>query len=223
MFSLTKELRAYLVLTTLVMCGILGSLITAPKLIHVGVDFSFAEIVFSILTYPLVDCICELWGKRAARQTLWLGLFSQIILTAIIQLSIYTPYSEHWHLQEEYRAALATGLNVAIASLTAVIVSQLIDVMVYQKIKDFSRGRWLWLRSNISVYLGQTMDSIIFISIVFHDSDQKFYLMTSAIAVKIILSFLMTPFVYAVVIAVNRYLDGNTLAFKAEKTAVSLA
>tara|TARA_R110000868_G_scaffold138503_3_gene352679 strand:+ start:170 stop:862 length:693 start_codon:yes stop_codon:yes gene_type:complete len=213
---LTKEIRAYSFLTALVICGLLGSLITAPKLIHYGVDFPFSVIVFSIFTYPIVDCICELWGKHVARQTLWLGLFCQILLTALIQLSIVAPHASYWHLQSAYQAVLSTGLNVAVASLLAFSVSQMIDIVVYQKIKEFSRGRWLWLRSNISVYLGQAVDSIIFVNIVFYASNQKLNILLGSITVKIILSFLMTPMVYLIVNGVNRYLDFKTLAFSVE-------
>ncbi len=215
---LTKEFRAYLLLMSLVVCGLMGSLITAPKLIHLGVDFPFSVVIFSIFTYPIVDCICELWGKKVARQTLWFGLFCQILLMCIIQLSIYAPHASYWLLQSEYQAVLATGANVALASLAAFSVSQIVDIVVYQKIKEFSNGKWLWLRSNISVYLGQALDSVIFVNIVFYASNQKLSILLGSITVKVIISFLMTPFVYLIVNGVNRYLDHQTLAFKAEKS-----
>lgn len=212
---LTKEIRAYLLLTSLVVCGMVGGLITAVKLIHFGVVFPFSVFIISTLTYPIIDCICELWGRQAARQALWVGLFTQLLLTALIQLSIYSPYASFWKLQPAYQAVLSLGVNVVLASLAAFTVSQIVDIFVYQKIKDLSRGKWLWVRSNISVYLGQVVDSIIFVNIVFFDSDQKLNILFGMITVKIILSLLMTPVVYLIVMTVNRYLDDNTFAFKA--------
>jgi uncharacterized PurR-regulated membrane protein YhhQ (DUF165 family) len=64
--------------------------------------------------------------------------------------------------------------------------------------------------------LGQAIDSIIFINIVFFNSNQKLNILFGSILIKIILSFLMTPVVYFIIFAVNKYLDSNTLAFKAE-------
>ncbi len=211
---LSKEIRAYLLLTSLVICGMVGGLITAVKLVHIGVVFPFSVVMISTLTYPIIDCICELWGRQAARQALWMGLFTQLLLTVLIQLSIYSPYASFWQLQPAYQAVLSMGLKVVLASLAAFTVSQIVDIFVYQKIKDLSRGKWLWMRSNISVYLGQVIDSIIFVNIVFFDSDQKLSIMFGMITVKIILSFLMTPVVYLIVMTVNRYLDDNTFAFK---------
>lgn len=211
---LSKEIRAYLLLTSLVICGMVGGLITAVKLVNIGVVFPFSVVMISTLTYPIIDCICELWGRQAARQALWMGLFTQLLLTVLIQLSIYSPYASFWQLQPAYQAVLSMGLKVVLASLAAFTVSQIVDIFVYQKIKDLSRGKWLWMRSNISVYLGQVIDSIIFVNIVFFDSDQKLSIMFGMITVKIILSFLMTPVVYLIVMTVNRYLDDNTFAFK---------
>lgn len=57
---LAREIRVYIFLTCLVICGLAGSLITAPKIVHFGINFPFSNIVFSILTYPIIDCICEL-------------------------------------------------------------------------------------------------------------------------------------------------------------------
>lgn len=211
-----KEVKAYLLLTTLVICGLAGSLITGSKIIHFGVNFPFSNIIFSIFTYPIVDCICELWGKKVARQTLWLGLGSQLFIALLIQLSISTPAASFWSYQHEYQTILSVSGRVIVASLTAFSISQILDIMVYQKIKELSQGRWLWLRSNISTYIGQAIDSIIFVTIVFAGSNQKMNIVMGSILVKVILSFLMTPFVYLIVILTHKYLDSNTMAFKNE-------
>ena len=211
-----KEIFAYTFLTSLVICGLVGSLITAQKIVYLGINFPFANIVFSILTYPIVDCICELWGKQAAKQALWIGLISQILVSIIIQISIFAPYSSLWHSQSEYELILSTSFNVVTASLIAVAISQIFDIMIYQKIKELSRGKWLWIRSNVSTYLGQAIDSTIFVNIVFMHSAQKLNILFGSILIKIILSFLMTPIVYLVIFIVNKYLDSNTLAFKTQ-------
>lgn len=205
-----------MILTSLVICGLASSLITGSKVVHFGVDFPFSNIVFSIFTYPIVDCICELWGKKVAQQTLWIALASQLLIAFLIQLSIMIPPPYFWRLQNEYRTILSVSGTIIIASLFAFSVSQILDIVVYQRIKKFTQGRMLWLRSNISTYLGQIIDSVIFVTIVFYHSDKKFDILFGSILVKVFLSFLMTPIVYLIVIVTNRYLQSNTLAFKEE-------
>jgi len=211
-----KEVRTYTLLTSLVICGLGASIITGSKIVHIGINFPFSNIVFSIFTYPIVDCICELWGKQVARQTLWFALGSQFLIAMLIQLSIFVPEAPFWPLQHEYQTVLSVSGNIIIASILAFSVSQILDIAIYQKIKNLSKGKWLWLRSNLSTYLGQAVDSVIFVMIVFYSSHDKLHILTGSIIVKIILSFLMTPIVYFIVIATNRYLESNTLAFKTE-------
>jgi uncharacterized integral membrane protein (TIGR00697 family) len=211
---LQKQMLAYAALVSLVICSLAGATVTAFKLVHIGLNFPFSNIIFSLFTYPIIDCICELWGKQAARQAIWLGLIGQVIITVFIQLSIIAPHPAFWPWQSDYQLILAASKNVLLASLAAFSVSQLLDVMIYQRLKQMTHGKWLWLRSNVSIYLGQIVDSAIFILIVFHASSHKFDILWGSIVIKIILALLMTPIVYLIVVTVNRYLAGNTLAFK---------
>lgn len=215
----TKETHIYMLLTSLVICGLASSVVTAPKIMHVGVNFPFSNVVFALLSYPILDCICELWGKAAARQAAWIGLGSQLVVTIIIQLSILAPFASFWQHQAEYQTILASGTKVVTASFIAFGLSQLLDIFVYQRIKELSHGKWLWLRSNLSSYVGQILDSGIFISIVFYDSPNKLSIFAGSIIVKMILSFLMTPVVYLIVMSVNYYLDEKTQAFKLLQTS----
>ena len=212
-----RQVLAYTLLTSLVICGLASAIITGSKIVSFGVNFPFSNIVFSIFTYPIVDCICELWGKQVARQTLWIAIGSQVLIALLIQLSIVTPHSSIWSLQTEYATILSVSGSIIVASFIAFSLSQVLDIFIYQKIKTWSQGKWLWLRSNISTYIGQTVDSIIFVSIVFHASTHKLNIIAGSIVVKIILSLLMTPIVYLIVIGVNRYLDDQSYAFKSNE------
>lgn len=137
-----KETRAYIFLTALVMCGLASSIITGSKLISIsGISFPFSNITFSIFTYPIIDCICELWGKKVARQTLWIALTSQLLIALLIQISILAPASHFWHLQDAYKTILSISGNIIIASLIAFTFSQIVDLVIYQRIKELSQGK----------------------------------------------------------------------------------
>lgn len=148
---------------------------------------------------------------------MWLGLASQLLIAMLIQVSIITPAATFWSLQTEYQTVLSVSGRVIVASLVAFSISQVLDIVVYQKLKDWSQGRWLWLRSNSSTYLGQAIDSIVFVTIVFYGSDHNLSIIGGSVLVKVILSSMMTPVVYFIVLFTHWYLDFNTLAFKSEK------
>ena len=73
-------------------------------------------------------------------------------------------------MQYAYQTILSTSGSVVVASMLAFMASQILDIVIYQKVKDVSRGKWLWLRTNLSTFLGQLVDSGIFVSIVFYSS-----------------------------------------------------
>lgn len=215
-----KHSKAYTVLVALIICGLATATVTASKVIHLGINFPFSNIVFSIFTYPIVDCICELWGRKIARQTVWLALGCQMLVVLLLQFSIVLPHASFWQNQKEYATLLSSSGLVVTASFLAFFLSQILDIIVYQKIKDLSHGKLLWLRSNVSTFIGQIIDSTIFVGIVFYASHHKLNILLGSILVKIIISILMTPIVYLIVIGIDKYLESDTEAFKAGKNTL---
>jgi uncharacterized integral membrane protein (TIGR00697 family) len=209
-----RQVQVYVILLSLVICGLASATVTASKVVHFGFNFPFSNIVFSIFTYPIVDCICELWGKKTAQQTVWLALGSQLLIVFLLQLAINAPYAPFWTHQSEFASILATSGKIVSASLLAFLMSQILDIFIYQKIKNRTQGKHLWIRSNISTVIGQIIDSTIFVGIVFFASDHKAEILMGSICVKMIISVLMTPVVYFIILTANYYLNNETLAFK---------
>ena len=57
--------------------------------------------------------------------------------------------------------------RIAIASLTAYIISQTHDVWAFNMWKRIFKGKHLWLRNNLSTIVSQFIDNVIFIGIAF--------------------------------------------------------
>lgn len=186
--------------------GLTASNITAAKVVHIGVNFPFSNLIFSIFTFPVVDSICEVWGRRAAFQAVVFGLMSQVLFMLLIQVSILAPAASFWHSQDEYIHVLSVTGKVVIASGIAFSISQVMDVLIYQRIKDWSQGKWMWLRGNISTVMGQAVDSAIFIAIIFATSAHKLEIFMGSMTIKVVIAMLMTPFMYALVYGLRWYL-----------------
>lgn len=209
-----RQVLVYAILLSLVICGLATATVTASKVVHLGFNFPFSNIVFSIFTYPIVDCVCELWGKKTAQYTVIIALASQLLIVLLLQLAINAPYASFWTHQPEFESVFATSGKVVTASLLAFFLSQILDIFLYQRIKTQTQGKHLWIRSNISTIIGQIIDSTIFVGIVFFASDHKAEILFGSISVKMIISILMTPVVYFIIMSANYYLNNKTLAFK---------
>lgn len=180
--------------------GLCCAAICAGKIITIGpFNVPCSNIVFSFLTFPLTDIIAEIWGKPAAKYTVWLGFSAQLLFVLLIQASIYLPFPEFWHDQPSYQQALHLGPRVICASMVAFLFSQFWDVYCYCKLKQWTDGRCLWLRNNVSTFTSQLINSVIFNSIIFYDSGNLMTLITSSLGLKWIIALIDTPLVYAAV------------------------
>jgi hypothetical protein len=89
--------------------------------------------------------------------------------------------------------------RIALASLTAYICSQMYDVWMYAFIKKYHGRKLLWLRSNVSVIFSQLIDNTIFTLIAFYGIfswDIILQIYVTSLMLKIIVSFVDTPFLY---------------------------
>src|SRR5690606_7024551 len=57
--------------------------------------------------------------------------------------------------------------RVILASMTAYLVAQLIDIRLFHFWKRLTKGRHLWLRNNFSTVFSQLIDTILVVGIIF--------------------------------------------------------
>ena len=87
-----------------------------------------------------------------------------------------------------------------LASLVAVYAAQTLDIIIFAKLKAFTKGKHLWLRNNVSTISAQFVDTFCVLSIMCGFGVipwSKFYVIgVSSMTFKIIAALLDTPFFY---------------------------
>ena len=195
-------------LSMLIVCGMTASAIVASKLIDFfGLIFPFSNITFTLFTFPIIDAICELYGKKKAYLVSVLGVIAQILFVLVINVSVIFPHASIWHHEEVYELILLKSKFVVLATIIGFGIAQFIDVYIFQYIKNLCHGRWLWLRCLFSSTLGQLVDSIIFTFIVFWSFKGKYVLIKGAFITKTILCFFGVFVTYLIVIIVKNYIN----------------
>lgn len=177
--------------------------IVAVKLFSIG-DWAVlpAAVIIYIFTYPIVDTIVEVYGKEAGSKTVKAGLMTQILAVIFITITIYLPSAPFFEHQSEYQTILSGSFQVIIASLISYTISQNIDVLVFNKLKQRHGIKKLWLRNNASTMLSQLLDTSIFIFIAFYGTMPMLALVTLILTqyiFKFFASIVATPFVYLLV------------------------
>lgn len=177
--------------------------ILAVKLISFGnwVVLPAAVIVY-VFTYPLTDTITEVYGKKAARQTVMAGLITQVMAVLFIYLTIKLPAAPFYENQAEFETIFTAGFRVTVASLLSFLISQNLDVTVFHRLKKKHGEKKLWIRNNASTMISQLVDTTIFITIAFYGTmplGALIGMILTQYSFKFIVAIMDTPLVYLLV------------------------
>ena len=115
-------------------------------------------LTWGAFTYPLAflvtDIMNRVYGAPAARKVVFSGLVVGIICSLI---------GTQIMLQGDGFEYPAVALRIAIGSATAFLIAQLLDIAVFDRLRD---GSW-WKAPLGSTLVGSTVDTAIFFSIAF--------------------------------------------------------
>lgn len=128
------------------------------------------EISVGIIPYPITflvtDIISEIYGKKKANQVVTTGIFASIFSLLIIFIANEVPAIESSPVNNELFSKVFGQTALAVlASMTAYLFAQYIDIRVYHFWKKLTKGKMLWLRNNFSTITSQAIDtfSVLFL------------------------------------------------------------
>lgn len=164
-----RQLKAFVVMTVLMVTFYLTANVMAVKLINVcGITiFDAGTIVFPI-TYMLGDVFTELWGFKTTRRVVFLTFLCQVIFTLFTWVGTLLPVPAGTEaMAEAYGRILTFVPRIMVASLAAFLVGELMNAWSFDKIKQRTQGRRLWVRTIGSSLFGFVLDTAIFVCIAF--------------------------------------------------------
>jgi len=120
-------------------------------------------------------------------------------------------------MQGAFEAIFGQGMWIIIGSLVAFMVSQLIDVYVFHKIKQQTGEKWVWLRATGSTVVSQLVDSFIVLVIAFKIGNNWTWSFVIAVCIvnymyKFTMALLLTPVISFVESRIEKYLGHETAA-----------
>lgn len=184
-------------IASLVAANLLGVKITEIF----GIRTSVGIFAFPI-TFLVTDVVAEVCGKRKAKSFVLVGVISLVLTFLLVLLSVKLPAHPFYQYAEEYKAVLSSSLRMILASLVAFAISQSHDVWAFHFWREKTKGRFLWLRNNLSTVISQFIDTTIFMFIAFYAISDKFtagFVFTLIIPywlLKVVFAAIDTPFVY---------------------------
>jgi queuosine precursor transporter len=167
-----------------------------------GFEATLGNIMYGTI-FLATDALNEVFHKKDAKLAVWMGFFILISSTIIMQIALLFTPNQYDVAQNALETIFGFFPRIIVASLLAFLVSQLVDVAIFQKIKSLLPGnKWLWVRNNGSTILSQLLDTAIFVPIAFYGvyPNEVLFGITgiffSTYIIKLLVAFLDTPFLY---------------------------
>ena len=208
----------------------------APLNLHLfGETFSF-NLTAGVLLWPVVfvmtDIINEYYGPKGVRflsfLTIGLIAFSFIAFMGAINLTPADFWATNNYKDVPSSNAAFSGIfgqsqAIIVASLIAFLVAQILDVLIFHKIKRVTGEKKIWLRATGSTLVSQFIDSFVVLLIAFYiaprisgKTQPWSFSLVMAICFgnyiyKFIVAVIMTPVIYLVHGWIDRYL-GDSVA-----------
>ena len=171
--------------------------IQTTKIVEIfGLETNLGTILYGS-TFLATDIINEKYGKKQAKKTIALGFLVMVFMTVLMTIAlIYIP-SKSDFANESLKTIFTLNIRITIASICGFVLSQLLDTILYNKLKN--KFKSLWIRNNFSTMISQLFDTIIFVIITYFGIMPGSVILNISCTMyifKLLVAILDTPFMY---------------------------
>jgi uncharacterized integral membrane protein (TIGR00697 family) len=196
-----RKQRLFVFLTALFVAALVtGDFIGGKFFVVAGHTFSAGIIPFP-LTFVLTDVVNEFYGTHGARRLTYAGLGAAVFVWAVITIALHLPTSPESPIPDAvFRGAFGTSARLYVASLTAYMIGQLLDITLFHALRRVTGHRLLWLRSTGSTVFSQIVDSVTVSFVFLVGAKPMSFILTNAAHNyfgKLGMAILLTPLIYA--------------------------
>ncbi|AEV99340.1 hypothetical protein A4D02_34055 [Niastella koreensis] len=184
------------------------------------------------LEFVMTDIINEYYGPKAVRRISLIAVCLISYAFLMYYMAIGIPPADVWlgmgkkngidNMQVAFGGIFGQGMRIIVGSLVAFLVSQLVDVTVFHKIKKRTGEKYVWLRATGSTVVSQLVDSYIVLFIAFSGLftwQQILAIGMMNYTYKFLVAIILTPTLYLIEGRIEKYL-GHDVAKKMKLAAM---
>jgi uncharacterized integral membrane protein (TIGR00697 family) len=184
-------------ITALVCANLLGNKIITI----IGITVSVGIFAYPI-TFLVTDIIAEVYGKKETLKFYKAGIIAVLLALLLTTISRLVPAASFYSYAQDYNNVFGNSIRILIASLTAFLISQYNDIIVFHFLKKITKNKYLWIRNNLSTMISQLIDTTIFTFIAFFHMTPAFGISKMIAMIipywllKVLFALFDTPFCY---------------------------
>jgi uncharacterized integral membrane protein (TIGR00697 family) len=177
------------------------------------------------LEFVITDIVNEYYGPRAVRRISYTAVVLIAYAFIMFYLAMKIPPADFWitsrqengipDMQQAFGGIFGQGMWIILGSMTAFLVSQIVDVTVFHRIKKATGEKWIWLRATGSTLISQLVDSFVVLFIAFKIGNGWSWQLVLAICLvnylyKFTMAIILTPLIYLIETQIDKYLGKET-------------
>ena len=186
------------------------------------------------LEFVMTDIVNEYFGPKAVRRISYTAVILIAYAFIMFYSSIQIPPADFWissnqtkgikNMQTAFNGIFGQGMWIILGSITAFLVSQIVDVTIFHRIKRITGESKVWLRSTGSTVVSQLVDSYIVLTIAFKFGSKWSWPLVFAVGTmnyiyKFIMAIVLTPVIVLVEKRIVKYL-GHKIAMQLKQAAM---
>ena len=191
-----------------------------------GLTFTLtAGVLLWPLEFIMTDIVNEYFGPRAIRRISYIAIALICYAFFMFYVAIQIPADTNFwtgsqkadgvpDMQAAFVSIFGQGMWIIAGSVIAFLISQLVDVWIFHRIKKVTGEKHVWLRATGSTIVSQLVDSFIVLFIAFKIGKGWSYQRVIAIGLvnytyKFTMAIVLTPLIYLIEKGIENYLGHN--------------
>jgi hypothetical protein len=202
MFQSKKD-TVYVILAGIFITNAVVAELIGGKLIYIGPYLMSIGILPWPIVFVTTDLINEYFGQKGVKKLSLITacLIAYCFILLYFALKIPAVKGEGLVTDSQFNGVFGQSMWIIVGSITAFLVSQLIDVSIFHFFKNKTGDKMIWLRSTGSTVISQLFDSFIVLGIAFWmtgkiNTVQYIASAFTGYSVKLVIAILLTPLIY---------------------------
>lgn len=213
-----KQYKYLGLITVLYVAFQLISDVSAGKIVSLGIFTVSATVLYFPITYIFSDILTEVYGYAKARAVVWQVLLASVIAGLLYQIVVWLPAAAGFDATDAYARVLGSVPRILIGGWIAVWVGGILNDYIMAKMKVWTKGKHLWMRTIGSTIVGEGANTALFYMIALYAVIPNNLLFASILSgwfLKVAIETVLTPVTYVVINKLKKiegedYYDRNT-------------
>lgn len=113
-------------------------------------------------TYFVSDILTELYSPQEAFKVVGISFLAVAFIPTFMLFTLLYPGPKQEAIDTAIQTLFSPSLRLLVASLISYAVSQCLDVFLFQKLKTYTKSKYLGLRSGLSLIASAFIDTTLF-------------------------------------------------------------